>query len=362
MEKIKVRYHENIYQRFLNTIQKTIPSPQTPSPQLLSSYTLVLPHELLEEAQIFLETLGTIVNLDEVGGFSPCLDFHVCYPYPSMGNSGSPKEMETPLKLIEINTNAAFMGLSQPLFVSHYLEPPLEVSHLITQLLYWVDTSLGRHLTIVDDRPTHQNLYLEFQYYQTVFQNAFDRVTIQDPAELDPDESVYYNRLTDFYLTEPNHERLRQIFLKFPRKITPNPNDYHQLANKMRLVEWCNHPALAKHIPKTYPLTSVNRDELWHQRKNLFFKATNLYGSKMSYRGESLSRKTFEELVKAQNVIAQEYVPPHQIATPHHGIMKYDLRFYFHRSKILFAVGRLYQGQVTNARTEGGGFAPIIWE
>ncbi len=40
--------------------------------------------------------------------------------------------------------------------------------------------------------------------------------------------------------------------------------------------------------------------------------------------------------------------------------MKTDFRLYFYRDRILGLAARLYQGQVTNLRTPGGGFAPVL--
>ena len=39
---------------------------------------------------------------------------------------------------------------------------------------------------------------------------------------------------------------------------------------------------------------------------------------------------------------------------------KMDVRLYTYRGQVLLAAARLYQGQTTNFRTEGGGFAPVL--
>jgi hypothetical protein len=38
---------------------------------------------------------------------------------------------------------------------------------------------------------------------------------------------------------------------------------------------------------------------------------------------------------------------------------KTDVRLYTYNGRILLTAARLYQGQVTNLRTPGGGFAPV---
>ncbi|MEP7172508.1 MAG: hypothetical protein ABI705_03365 [Aestuariivirga sp.] len=39
---------------------------------------------------------------------------------------------------------------------------------------------------------------------------------------------------------------------------------------------------------------------------------------------------------------------------------KMDVRLYTYDGKLLIAAARLYQGQTTNFRTPGGGFAPVL--
>jgi hypothetical protein len=39
---------------------------------------------------------------------------------------------------------------------------------------------------------------------------------------------------------------------------------------------------------------------------------------------------------------------------------KMDVRLYTYDGQVLLAAARLYQGQTTNFRTPGGGFAPVL--
>jgi hypothetical protein len=39
---------------------------------------------------------------------------------------------------------------------------------------------------------------------------------------------------------------------------------------------------------------------------------------------------------------------------------KLDVRLYTYEGEVLLAAARLYQGQATNMRTPGGGFAPLF--
>jgi len=40
--------------------------------------------------------------------------------------------------------------------------------------------------------------------------------------------------------------------------------------------------------------------------------------------------------------------------------LKFDVRVYTYGGEVLLTAARIYQGQVTNLRTQGGGLAPII--
>lgn len=46
-------------------------------------------------------------------------------------------------------------------------------------------------------------------------------------------------------------------------------------------------------------------------------------------------------------------------ADPEHRPLKFDLRNYVYDGQIDWLAARLYQGQTTNFRTPGGGFAPV---
>ncbi len=42
--------------------------------------------------------------------------------------------------------------------------------------------------------------------------------------------------------------------------------------------------------------------------------------------------------------------------------MKVDVRNYAYDGTVQLLAARLYQGQTTNFRTPGGGFAPVFWD
>ena len=59
--------------------------------------------------------------------------------------------------------------------------------------------------------------------------------------------------------------------------------------------------------------------------------------------------------------VAQALLPPGQrlIADEASSPLKFDLRAYAYAGQVQWVAARLYQGQTTNFRTPGGGFAPV---
>ena len=89
------------------------------------------------------------------------------------------------------------------------------------------------------------------------------------------------------------------------------------------------------------------------------------YGSKAAYRGDKLTRRVFEEII-AGEYVAQTLVPPssRRLAPEGEGSaaveLKLDLRNYVYDGAVQLVSARLWQGQTTNFRTPGGGFAPVL--
>ncbi|NJC88430.1 MAG: hypothetical protein FIB02_07860 [Desulfuromonas sp.] len=71
-----------------------------------------------------------------------------------------------------------------------------------------------------------------------------------------------------------------------------------------------------------------------------------------------MTRGRFEQLDPVTTLV-QRLGPPSTTEVPGFGPMKTDLRLYAYRNRILGVTARLYRGQVTNLRTEGGGFAAV---
>ena len=103
-------------------------------------------------------------------------------------------------------------------------------------------------------------------------------------------------------------------------------------------------------------------DDLWARRRALFFKPVAGYGAKAAYRGDKLSRRVWSEIL-AGDFVAQALVAPGQRLIERDGVrtdLKFDIRAYAYAGRVQLLAARMYAGQTTNFRTEGGGFAPVL--
>jgi len=243
-----------------------------------------------------------------------------------------------------------------------------------------------KRIVIVDDAPATQYLYPEFVLFQALFRRHGIDALIADPAELeihdgrlvhaDGPVDLVYNRLTDFALEEPAHAGLRAAWLNDLALITPHPRAHALYADKRNLIpltdpEWLHTTgidpaaieALMSGIAHTRLVERAQAEALWAERKRLFFKPAGGYGSKAVYRGDKLTRRVWEEIL-AGDYVVQELVPPgeRQVQVEAESTaLKYDVRCFVYAGKIQLLAARLYQGQVTNFRTPGGGFAPVFY-
>ena len=240
-------------------------------------------------------------------------------------------------------------------------------------------------IAIVDEAPQTQYLYPEFVLFRRLFEQAGIQTVICDPQELafrdgtlwhgDARIDLVYNRLTDFALDAPANAALRAAYLADAALITPHPRAHALYADKRNLVALSDdallaswgvdaetRTTLANKIPRTELVSPEHADDLWARRKQLFFKPAAGYGSKAAYRGDKITRRVFDEVL-AGNYIAQALVPP-SLRTLKVGEapveLKLDLRNYVYAGHVQLIAARLWQGQTTNFRTPGGGFAPVL--
>jgi hypothetical protein len=243
----------------------------------------------------------------------------------------------------------------------------------------------AKRIAIVDAAPQTQYLYPEFVLFRRLFEQAGIAAVICDPQDLAFRDGalwhgtaridLVYNRLTDFSLDAPAHAALRAAYLADAALITPHPQAHALYADKRNLVVLSNTALLAKwgvdaetratlanKIPRTELVLAENADDLWARRRQLFFKPAAGYGSKAAYRGDKITKRVFEEVL-AGSYIAQALVPPSS-RTLRVGEapveLKLDLRNYVYNGHVQLIAARLWQGQTTNFRTPGGGFAPVL--
>jgi hypothetical protein len=242
-----------------------------------------------------------------------------------------------------------------------------------------------RHVVIVDRAPQTQFLYGEFLRFQRLFEAHGVDARIADPEELrhavgalwlnERRVDLVYNRLTDFYFDAPESLALRQAYQAGSVVVTPDPRAHAIYASKRNLV-WLSDPALLGEwglarshaevlrdgVPRTELVDPAQAESLWTRRRGLFFKPVAGFGSRGAYRGDKLTRGAFQRILQG-DYVAQALVPP-----PLRGAagedagnqLKFDVRNYVYDGRVLVRGARLYQGQTTNFRSPGGGFAPLV--
>ena len=305
-------------------------------------------------------------------------------------------------KLIEINTNAGGALLNAALAraqkaccasIADMTTSPVEVEALEQTFvaMFLAEWRLARgeqklrRIAIVDENPKEQYLYPEFMLFQQMFQKHGVEAIIADPAELrlhdgmlwhgdDPVDFIY-NRLTDFLLEMPAHATLREAYVNNAVVLSPHPQAYALYANKRNLALLSDPEKLASlgvsrdiastllnDIPRTEIVAASDAERLWSERRKLFFKPATGFGGRAAYRGDKLTKRVWEQIL-AGDYVAQALVPAGERLIGDRKApqaLKFDIRNYVYDGAVQFITARLYQGQTTNFRTPGGGFAPVF--
>ena len=303
--------------------------------------------------------------------------------------------------LIEINTNAGGAMLNSVLAQAHHAcclddqrlaaatASAASLDRRIVDMFLQEWKLCGRAqplrtIAIVDTSPREQYLYPEFLLFQSLFERHGLAAVTADPADLqfrhgtlwagDVAVDLVYNRLTDFTLDAPSSAALRAAYLENAIVLTPHPQAHALYADKRNLallsdplqLENFGLPqqsidVLAAHVLHTEIVDPANEEDLWSRRRQLFFKPSAGYGSKAAYRGDKLTRRVFQEILQADYVAQAVMAPGERVAgmraAPEN--LKFDIRCYAYRGSVQWTAARLYQGQTTNFRTPGGGFAPV---
>jgi hypothetical protein len=245
-------------------------------------------------------------------------------------------------------------------------------------------TGTPHRIAIVDDNPEEQYLYPEFVLARQVLTERGVEAVIADACRLcygggrlwfdGQDIDLVYNRVTDFALDRPEHKALREAYRDGGVVVTPNPHIHALLADKRNLSLLSDpvmleglgvEPELRAHlsvVPRTIIVTPSAADALWKSRKNLFFKPTGGHGGKAVYRGDKVTKGVWAEITRG-GYVAQTLVRPSERMIKVDDApqpRKMDVRLYTYDGRVLLAAARLYQGQTTNFKTPGGGFAPVF--
>lgn len=354
---------------------------------LVQAVEVVLAHPVYR--QIVLARAPEIASWPHGGAKSVFLgyDFHVS---------------DAGIGLIEINTNAggamlnAVLARSQracceamaPFIPTAQAVHDLEESFVRMFQREWALARMPRPLrtvAIVDEQPQAQYLYPEFLLFKYLLEHHGLQTVIVDPQALRYERGVLYaddvpidlvyNRLTDFYLESSACVALRQGYREQAVVLTPHPHAHALYADK-RNLGLLSDPAfldsldldpqvrqvLLEMVPRSETVEAANAERLWAERKHLFFKPFAGYGGRATYRGDKLTHRVWQEIL-AGGYIAQHIVQPGQMRIHDEAssdrLMKFDVRLYVYDAQLLWSAARVYQGQTTNFRTPGGGFAPV---
>ncbi len=376
----------------------------TDRPGLLSESAVYLPRAAIELMEATAQAVENVAQLPayrmrvqarspEITRFEPGpsgvfmgYDFHVAENAP---------------RLIEINTNAGGAFINVALAeaqreccsaASNSATPPLrdDFGPLVIKMFQSEWTKQGRsrplhRVAIVDDNPLGQYLYPDMLLAQRLLQDndleaviaAADELTYADGVLSHKGRAIdlIYNRLTDFSLAQPEHAALRNAYLDDAVVLTPNPFSHALMADKRNLTLLSDETqlqllgareqdigVLKATVPRTIAVNEKNAANLWTERRNYFFKPAVGFGSKAAYRGDKMT-KTVWGAILASDYVAQAYMPPGARRIHIEGTttaLKTDIRMYRYFDVTLLYAARLYQGQTTNFRTAGGGFAPVF--
>ncbi len=299
-------------------------------------------------------------------------------------------------KLIEINTNASssliinesYRTNALPNIFARSQDFEKDILSCFENEFHLFDPNRElKVIAILDEAPKNQKMYLEFLFYQELFIRAGYSCLIADPKDLKikNGQLVYqdqlaidliYNRHTDFYFATEACAHLREAYLKELACFSPHPFEYALLADKQRLFEISQGEISLESLSpseknlidqvvlKSYDISkATDKDWFWTNKKKLFFKPKRSFGGKAGYRGQGVTNSVFANII-SHDYLAQEFAPPSSVEIQREDgssiELKYDLRFYVYKDRIQLGVARLWQGQMTNINTPGGGLTPIV--
>ena len=374
-------------------------------PNLLADFPIFVAREHISAMQDVIDAIEDVVSLpayrETVLRWAPAIARHtggshgVFFGYDFHLTTDGPR-------LIEVNTNAGGALLLQHVAaaqqaccreVGEFFPGPRGIGDLQQVFIDMFraefraqrpDDELGC-VAIVDEDPQAQYLSPEFELFRAMFADHGIEAIIADPRDFVLQDNglvaagrtvdLVYNRLTDFYLQTPACANLQKACETGAAVFTPSPRAHALYANKRNLAVLSDEDllrsmgvtedvtrTLSAAVPRTVLVSLDNADALWAERRKLFFKPVSGYGSRGTYKGAKLTKKTWTSILEA-DYVAQELVPPGERLLVTDGAMrsfKVDLRCYVYRGEIQLLGARMYRGQTTNFRTDGGGLAAVF--
>ena len=374
-------------------------------PNLLAEFPIFVAREHIAAMQAVIDAIEHVVSLapyrDTVLAWAPDIARHtdashgVFFGYDFHLTTDGPR-------LIEVNTNAGGALLLQHVAsaqqaccreVGDFFPGPKEVDDMEQVFVDMFREEFRAHrpddelacVAIVDEDPHAQYLSPEFDLFREMFTSHGIKALILDPREFALRDNkltaagttvdLVYNRLTDFYLQSPACATLRDALTAGAAVFTPSPRAHALYANKRNLAVLSDESALramgvppdvvdtlSAAVPLTVVVSADNAAELWADRRRLFFKPASGHGSRGTYRGAKLTKKTWASILQS-DYVAQALVPPGERLLVTDGAMhtfKVDIRCYVYRGGIQLLGARMYRGQTTNFRTTGGGLAAVF--
>jgi hypothetical protein len=184
---------------------------------------------------------------------------------------------------------------------------------------------------------------------------------------------LVYNRCTDFYFADAAHAALAEAYAARSggdhaapvsrTRCTRTKDNLVLLSDAATLRSMGAADAdieiLTRAIPRTLRVTQPEQ-RWWDERKQWFFKPTSGFWQPGVRIAVTRSRAAPSVMSCAATTSQQQIAPPSE---RQRGAMaacfKLDVRNYVYDGMTQLMAARLFQGQTTNFRTAGGGFAPV---
>ena len=280
-------------------------------------------------------------------------------------------------KLIEINNNAGGLYMGDHLWLP---QPDLPCwDEVLVRRLCRMFPDHWQQMAIMDEDVSTQFMYPEMLAYAELLGMGGRKVLVLSPEDIGLQaDGLYaggmkldgiYNRHTDFYLQTPQLAHVRSAFQQGLVQLNPHPRSYALLGDKGRMVDWWSAgllegmlppeevESIRSIVPETRWLGDVQEDIAWGERKDWVFKPAARHGGKGVLLGKAMSRKRFAEL-DPHDTVMQRYVRASEIEL-NGASFRFDIRLFTHGPELVALAGRVWQGQMTNFRSEGSGWVPI---